>query len=73
MYELTREELVLAIEGLRALQRNLTDSPRDIAAAIADAIGDELDETFAPADLVEKIDVLCVTLNFGPAPDSEVT
>ena len=72
MYELTREELVLAIEGLRALQRNLTDSPKDVAAAIADAIGDELDEKFAPTELVEKIDVLCVTLNFGPAPDSEV-
>lgn len=71
MDDLTREEIVLAIEGLRALQRNLTDGPSHLAAGIAAEIGDELDEQYAPAEMAEAVDALCEKLNFGPRPESE--
>ncbi len=71
MYDLTRKETVLVIEGLRALQRHLTDGPRDAAVAIAAEIGDELDERYAPAAIAEEIDDLCEKLNLGPEPESE--
>ena len=71
MYDLTRKEVVLAIEGLRALQRNLTDGPSHLAVGIAAEIGDELDVQYAPAEIAEAIDALCEKLNLGPKPESE--
>ena len=60
MRELSREEIILIIEALRAYQEEIQRDPDR-----ADALAVEFDRPVTVSDTVTRIDGLCERLNFG--------
>ena len=58
MNELTREEIILTIEALRAYQEEIQRDPERVAA-----LAEEFGRSVTVSDTVTRIDELCERLN----------